>query len=199
MAKVAVRRINEWDGPSMLKIYAPYVQQSLASPESEVPELQEYIQRIDRYTYGLGWLLCEIDSIPAGFCHLTESRDAPEDPFSVEFQLYVKPDFQRRGVGKALWFLMRDILEYGNRRGVTARVVLPNPAAEAFFPAMGFTRRETLLRGAEKFGKYWDVLILEYRLHPKEPGAQRPTKPYLIENADYEASREKAAGLVRQF
>ena len=24
MAKIAVRRVNEWDGPSMLKIYSPY-------------------------------------------------------------------------------------------------------------------------------------------------------------------------------
>ena len=26
MEKVAVRRVNEWDGPSMLKIYAPYTE-----------------------------------------------------------------------------------------------------------------------------------------------------------------------------
>ena len=31
------------------------------APEQEPPGLQEYVQRIDRYTYGLGWLLCEID------------------------------------------------------------------------------------------------------------------------------------------
>ena len=83
MAKVAVRRVNEWDGPSMLKIYAPYVGTPLA-PEDALPELQDYIRRIDTYTYGLGWLLCEIDSTPAGFCHLTENRNDPENLFSVE-------------------------------------------------------------------------------------------------------------------
>ena len=98
MAKVAVRRINEWDGPSMLKIYAPYVGTPLA-PEDALPELQDYIRRIDTYTYGLGWLLCEIDSTPAGFCHLTENRHDPENLFSVEFQLYVKAEYQRMGVG----------------------------------------------------------------------------------------------------
>ena len=73
MKKVAVRRVNEWDGPSMLKIYAPYTE-GLEAFEGEPPELQEYIQRIDRYTYGLGWILCEIDSTPSGFCCLTEDR-----------------------------------------------------------------------------------------------------------------------------
>ena len=39
MARVAVRRVNEWDGPSMLKIYTPYTGTVLA-PEGEPPELQ---------------------------------------------------------------------------------------------------------------------------------------------------------------
>ena len=78
MKKVAVRRVNEWDGPSMLKIYAPYTE-GLEAFEGEPPELQEYIQRIDRYTYGLGWILCEIDSTPSGFCCLTAARAAWEE------------------------------------------------------------------------------------------------------------------------
>ena len=190
MAKVAVRRINEWDGPSMLKIYAPYTG-TLAAPEQEPPELQEYIRRIDRYTYGLGWLLCEIDSTPAGFCHLTENRRDPENLFSVEFQLYVKPEFQRRGVGKALWTLMRDIMEYGSRREVLARIGSPSPGSEGFFRAMGF---EPLGNEREETR---EVLVMRRVLSPADPQAAKPVKPYLIENADYEAARERAALLVR--
>ena len=129
MAKVAVRRVNEWDGPAMLKIYAPYTG-TCAAPEAALPPLPEYVQRIDRYTYGLGWLLCEIDYQTAGFCHLSEDPAHPEDLFSVEFQLYVKPGLLRRGIGKALWSLMRDMMEMGNRRQVAARVREENQEAE---------------------------------------------------------------------
>lgn len=186
MAKVAVRRINEWDGPAMLKIYAPYTG-TFCAPEQEPPELQDYIMRIDRYTYGLGWLMCEIDSIPAGFCHLTEDRDAPEDLFSVEFQLYVKPEFQRIGVGKALWILMRDMLELGSRKQAAAYVKKENAAALRFFSAMGFSVRQ------QAAGE----VVLEYALTPADPQAQRPIKPYLLENLDYERARERAAKLVK--
>ena len=48
MARTAVRRANEWDGPSMLKVYAPYIG-TPAAPEKELPALQDYVQRIDRY------------------------------------------------------------------------------------------------------------------------------------------------------
>lgn len=191
MAKVSVRRINEWDGPAMRKIYAPYVGTPHA-PEAELPELQSYIRRIDRYTYGLGWLMCEIDSEPVGFCHLTEDREDPEDLFSVEFQLYVKPGFLRRGVGTALWTLMRDMMELGSRKRVTARVRAENAQGLAFFTAMGFAPAGEETEGGEP------VRVLRYALAPADPRAVHPIKPYLLDNLDYERVREHAATLVKQ-
>lgn len=189
MAGTAVRRVNEWDGPSMLKIYTPYTG-TPAAPEREAPDLQAYVRRIDRYTYGLGWLLCEIDHQTVGFCHLSEDPAAPEDLFTVEFQLYVKQGMCRRHIGTALWELMRDMLEMGNRRRVVCRVHRENQAALAFFQAMGFVPLEG--EPPEEPEKLW----LAYHLRPWDPAAPKPTKPYLVEAADYEAAREKAAALV---
>lgn len=190
MAKVAVRRVNEWDGPSMLKIYAPYVG-SPKAPEEALPELQDYIRRIDTYTYGLGWLLCEIDSTPVGFCHLTENRADPDNLFSVEFQLYVKEGLQRMGIGRALWTLMRDMMELGSRREVLARVDAENGEGRAFFDAMGFAPAGEEQDGGRR------VLVVRYGLSPADPEAPKPTKPYLLLNHEYEAARENAALLVR--
>ena len=189
MARTAVRRVNEWDGPSMLKVYTPYTG-TPAAPEREAPDLQAYVRRIDRYTYGLGWLLCEIDHQTVGFCHLSEDPAAPEDLFTVEFQLYVKQGMCRRHIGAALWELMRDMLEMGNRRRVVCRVHRENQAALAFFRAMGFVSLEG--EPPEEPEKLW----LAYHLRPWDPAAPKPTKPYLVEAADYEAAREKAAALV---
>ena len=189
MARTAVRRVNEWDGPSMLKVYTPYTG-TPAAPEREAPDLQAYVRRIDRYTYGLGWLLCEIDHQTVGFCHLSEDPAAPEDLFTVEFQLYVKQGMCRRHIGTALWELMRDMLEMGNRRRVVCRVHRENQAALAFFQAMGFVPLEG--EPPEEPEKLW----LAYHRRPWDPAAPKPTKPYLVEAADYEAAREKAAALV---
>ena len=189
MARTAVRRVNEWDGPSMLKVYTPYTG-TPAAPEGEAPDLQAYVRRIDRYTYGLGWLLCEIDHQTVGFCHLSEDPAAPEDLFTVEFQLYVKQGMCRRHIGTALWDLMRYMLEMGNRRRVVCRGHRENQAALAFFQAMGFVPLEG--EPPEEPEKLW----LAYHLRPWDPAAPKPTKPYLVEAADYEAAREKAAALV---
>ena len=190
MAKAAVRRVNEWDGPAMLKIYTPYTGTPCA-PEQQPPALPDYVSRIDTYTYGLGWLMCEIDTHPVGFCHLTEDRHDPKNLFSVEFQLYVRPEFQRIGVGKALWTLMRDMMELGSRRQVTARVASGDKAGQEFFRAMGFVPLET---EQEERG---EVTLWHYTLNPLNPQAERPIKPYLLEGVDYEKAREQAAKLVR--
>lgn len=197
MQKVAVRRINEWDGPAMLKIYAPYALHSTATLEETVPDLQDYIRRIDKYTYGYGWIMCEIDSTPAGFCHLTENTEDPDNLFTAEIQLYVREDCKRRGVGSALLALMTDIMTYGNKREIVAKILQPDEEATAFFTAKGFIPQGIQPAAAVKFGKPHDVLIMKKQLAPIDPDAERPTKPYLIENADYEAAREKAAALVK--
>ena len=82
--RVAVRRTNEWDGPSMLKIYTPYVEKTHYTPDTEVPTLAEYVQRIDTYTYGRMWILTEINNQTAIFrkttCSLpTHSCTSPKN------------------------------------------------------------------------------------------------------------------------
>ena len=147
----------------MLKIYGPYTG-TPAAPEASPPDLQDYVQRIDRYTYGLGWLLCEIDYQTAGFCHLSEDPGDPENLFSVEFRLYVKQGLLRRGVGTALWSLMRDMMEMGSRRRVLVRVHPENREALGFFAAMGFVPLEGEPPAEPE--KRW----LVYHLKPWGPG-----------------------------
>lgn len=186
--RVAVRRINEWDAPSMLKVYAPYVENTHYTPEKAPPTLPEYVQRIDQYTYGRGWIMTEVDGVTAGFCLLTDRDVEKGDWFTADIQLYVSPDYLRRGVGTSLYSLMLDIMHHANYHRVTAHINLPNDAAVAFHEKMGFTAVR------EEDG----VLLMEKAIEPENPSAARFTKPYLIENKDYERIREHAATLVRE-
>lgn len=186
--KVAVRRINEWDAPSMLKVYAPYVENTHFTPEREVPALAEYIRRIDTYTYGRGWIMTEIDGVTAGFCLLTDRGVAEDDLFTANIELYVAPRFLRRGVGRSLYGLMLSIMHHANYRRVTAHIHLPNDAAVRFHEAMGF----------HCVSETDGMLLMAREITPENADAKRFTKPYLIENKDYEAARESAALLVRE-
>ncbi len=195
--RTLVRRINEWDAPTMLKVYKPYVDNSHCTKEEVLPSIAEYVQRIDKYTYGRGWVMSEIDGETVGFCLLTEDED-PNDFFNCTIELYVKEGFYRRGVGSSMYSLMIDIMQFGNKRGITAKIPLPNDEAVAFHKKWGFEEKEIIKDSFEKFGKSYDVLVMKKKLCPVDENAELPTKPYLIESRDYEASRIKAQELIKE-
>ena len=138
MARTAVRRVNEWDGPSMLKVYTPYTGHP-RGPGAGGPGLAGLCpaHRPLHLWPGLAPLR---DRPPDG--GLLPPQRGPRRPGGL-----VRPwsssstsssGMCRRHIGTALWELMRDMLEMGNRRRVVCRVHRENQAALAFFRAMGF-------------------------------------------------------------
>ncbi len=197
--RTLVRRINEWDAPTMLKILKPYVENTAFTHEMELPTTAQYVQKIDKYTYGRGWIMSEIDGKTAGFCLLTENRYAPDDLFSAEIEVFVGEDYLGRGVGSSLYSLMLDIMQYGNKREVYARIALPNDRAVSFHEKWGFEEFDTEKAAFEKFGKIHDVLVMKKTLNPVQNDVEIPTKPYLIKSADYEKARIKAGELIKEI
>lgn len=85
---------------------------------------------------------------------------------------------------------MRDMLEMGNRPAGGVPRPPGEPGGLGVFPGHGLCALEG--KPPEEPEKLW----LAYHLRPWDPAAPKPTKPYLVEAADYEAAREKAAVLV---
>jgi L-amino acid N-acyltransferase YncA len=197
--RTLVRRTNEWDAPTMLKIYRTYVENSNSTPDEILPTIAEFVQKIDRYTYGWGWMISEIDGETAGFCLLTENSYDPENMFTADIQLFVNENMLRRGVGNSLYSMMLDVMEYGNKKTVYARIPLPNESAVSFHKHWGFTEKELIPAAMTKNGKAFDVLVMEKKLSPVDPQAKKPTKPFLIDSSDYEKARLKAGSLIKEI
>lgn len=195
---VCVRRVNEWDAPAMLKIYAEAIEDGLSPHEREVPELSEFVRRVDRYTYSRGWTLADVDGRCAGFAVAHECLDAPDDPYLLDVEVYVLRSMRRCGVGSAVAGLIRDLAELGNRRALRVRLPESNAGAVAFFESIGygFLRRDAHFRLKDSAPEAW--VVLECRLSPADPNPMRPTKPYLVLSADYEAARLARGAGIRE-
>lgn len=194
MPRISLRRVNEWDAPALLKLYRPYLCGCTTQCTEAEPSLQEYIQRIDKYTYGFGWVMCEINSVPMGFCRAFENPFEPENPFSLSLEIYVKGSMQRKGIGSGLIYLITRILSCGNRRELSVNVPAGNTAAISFFKSQGFTEtgchpHQALLNSRIK--------AMKLELIPDNPNAGSIIKPYLILGRDYENARAAAAGFVK--
>ena len=99
MAKVAVRRVNEWDGPAMLKIYAPYTG-TCAAPEAALPRCRSTCSASTGTPTAWGGCCARSTASPRGSATCGMDPFDPEDPWSVEFQVYVKEGSTARAWAK---------------------------------------------------------------------------------------------------
>lgn len=182
--KVCVRRVNEWDAPGMLKIYGAAIDGRQSTYERETPALWEFVRRIDRYTYGKGWTVCDVDGWTAGFAVAHECFDCPDDPFMMDVEVYVDGALRRRGIGSAVLGLLRDIAEMGDKKALRARFPHSDDTL-AFYKSCGFAE----IRRDEGFrpGETWTVV--ERRLDARD--VESPTKPFLVPQGEYERIRRE--------
>jgi phosphinothricin acetyltransferase len=134
-----IRRVRASDAAAIAAIYRPYVEEARVSFELVPPDADEIAARIDkcgdRYPYlvaddGTGQVI--------GYAYATAFRDRPAYRFAVETTVYLAPAVQGRGIGKALYALLLDILTAQGFVHAIGAVTTPNDASFALHGAMGY-------------------------------------------------------------
>jgi phosphinothricin acetyltransferase len=99
-----------------------------------------------------------------GFGSLSPWRDRPAYSTSVEDSVYVRRDYQGRGVGKTL---LAELVRVGRAHGfhaVFARIVGGHESSVALHRSLGFEVVGTEREVGRKFGKWLDVVVMELLL-----------------------------------
>jgi L-amino acid N-acyltransferase YncA len=100
---VTVRPAAEADMLAVQAIYAEAVLHGLASFEEAPPTLDDMLARRAKVLgQGLPWLVAELDGRVAGYAYAASYRDRSGYRYTIEDSVYVAPDMQGRGVGRAL-------------------------------------------------------------------------------------------------
>jgi phosphinothricin acetyltransferase len=108
-----------------------------------------------------------------GFGSLSAYRDRPAYRTTVEDSVYVHPDHQRRGVGRAV---LGELVEVATARGfhtVIARIVGHNEASIAVHERLGFEPVGVEREVGRKFHQWLDVVVMQRLLG--DAGVERPT------------------------
>jgi L-amino acid N-acyltransferase YncA len=101
------------------------------------------------------------DSRVVGFGSLSPYRTRPAYATTVEDSVYVRPDTQGKGVGKALLTeLVRLAADHGFH-SVMARIVGGHEASIALHKACGFEVVGVEREVGRKFGKWLDVVLMQ--------------------------------------
>ena len=169
-----IRLATSNDAAGILEIYAPYIANTSFTFETEVPSVEEFAERINTYLINWPWLVCEVEGKIAGYAYATKHRERVAYQWSIESSIYIHDDFQKAGIGRALYTAMFGILRKQGFRNVYAVINLPNEKSVAFHESLGFTYFATYEQVGYKLGKWknvgwWRLILNEFGDEPAAP------------------------------
>jgi phosphinothricin acetyltransferase len=185
MSMIRVATAN--DSESILKIYAPYIESTSYTFETEVPSIDSFKTRISTYLENWPWLVCEIDGVIAGYAYGTRHRERVAYQWSLESSVYTHDEYQGRGVGRALYTALINILRLQGFRNLYAVINLPNDKSVSFHEKLGFEYFATYKNVGYKLGRWknvgwWQLQLNEYSMEPEPPAKFSEIKMKEIEN-----------------
>jgi L-amino acid N-acyltransferase YncA len=164
-----IRAATEADAPALLAIYSPFVEETAVSFETVVPGVDEFAARIAKTVAGWQWLVATLNSRCVGYAYGSTHRERLAYRWSTEVSAYVHPEFQRKGVGRALYLHLFEDLASKGYCNAYAGVALPNAASVALHREVGFEPVGIFRSVGRKFGKWHDVAWYQKTLRDAPP------------------------------
>lgn len=177
-----IRNAVHADAGAIRDIYAPFVSESATSFEVEPPDAAAMARRIEELTERFPWLVYEADGQVLGYAYASPHRAARKAyQWCVETSVYIHAQARRRGIGRALYGALFELLRRQGYINAYAGITLPNPGSRRLHESMGFALVGVYPRIGFKFGTWHDVLWLQLRLQEAaEPVADLlPAAPLL--------------------
>lgn len=193
---INLRLAQPADAKAILSIYAPYIENTSFTFETEVPSEQAFADRINTYLENYPWILCEINGQIAGYAYAARHRERVAYQWSVESSVYVHDDFQRTGVARALYQSLFELLAYQGFRNVYAVINLPNEKSVTFHEKLGFTYFATYEQVGYKLGKWKNVGWWRLKLNEFGDEPATPVKFAALDPAFLAALFSKNAALI---
>ena len=161
-----VRRANASDVDAILAIYAPFCTSTHVSFEEAPPSLDEMRRRVLETPYP--WLVFESEGCVVGYAYASRHRERAAYRWSVEVSAYVAEGQRGKGVARALYTELLDVLAELGYYKAFAGIGLPNDASVALHESVGFTLIGVFRGIGYKHGKWHDVAWYQCPLRPED-------------------------------
>jgi phosphinothricin acetyltransferase len=163
-----IRPATTADIPAIARIYAHAVESGTASFELTAPDETEMARRMNELLpNGFPYLAAEIDRRLVGYAYAGLYRTRPAYRFTLEDSVYIAPDCQGRGVGRAL---LAALVEESTKRGFRQMIAVIGDSEQAasigLHAALGFAYVGTLPNVGFKFGRWLDTVLMQRALGP---------------------------------
>ena len=164
---LSIRPAKTSDIPAITRIYAHAVEYGTASFELEPPDETEMARRMNNLIgNGFPYLTAEVGGVLAGYAYAGPYRARPAYRFTVENSVYIAPDSQRRGAGRAL---LAALIEACAARGFRQMIAVigdstQQAASIGLHDAAGFRHVGILQDVGFKHGRWLDSVLMQRAL-----------------------------------
>ena len=171
-----IRPAASTDAAAIRAIYAPFVESTAVSFETEVPSLETFEATMATSIYP--WLVYERDGAVVGYAKSSRFHERASYVWSVEVSIYLAEPARGSGAGKRLMTQLLDELREQGYANAFAGTTLPNDASVALFESLGFTRCALQKKVGYKLGEWhdvgwWQMPLRDYSVPPPEVPAMR--------------------------
>ena len=170
-----IRNATEADVPAILAIYAPYVLNSTATFEYDVPTSAEFMQRFQDITAQFPWLVWEEEGRILGYVYASRPYARAAYAWCAEPSVYLLPEAQGRGIGSKLYCVMEACLKEQGYQLLYALVTGENFVSLRFHEKLGYFTRVHFPDCAWKFDRSLGVNWMEKRISSVERPSTFPT------------------------
>ncbi|MFA6266280.1 MAG: N-acetyltransferase family protein [Pseudolabrys sp.] len=166
MTAPIIRPTTPADIPAITRIYEHAVRTGTATFELEPPTEAEMLRRYEKLRAGpFPYIVAEIDGAVAGYAYAGPFRERPAYRFTVEDSIYIAPDMQKRGIGKAL---LAQLIAEAETAGFRQMMAVIGDSAQdgsiALHRACGFTPAGVFKSVGYKFGRWLDTVQMQLPL-----------------------------------
>ena len=155
------------DAAAVRAIYAPFVETTAVTFESEVPAVAEMAERIRATVPRFPWLVAERGGSVVGYAYASTWRSRAAYRWAVETTAYLRDDARGQGLGRALYRPLLACLRLQGLRLALAGITLPNAASVGLHEAFGFRAVSVYRACGHKLGAWHDVGMWELELAPR--------------------------------
>ncbi len=152
-----IRLAGPSDARGVAAIYDPVVASTAISFEVEPPGETEMERRIEAALSFAPWLVWEEGGSVAGYVYASRHRDRAAYQWSVDVTAYTHEAHRRKGIGRALYLALFELLRFQRFQRAHAGITLPNEASVCLHESLGFRPIGVYPSVGYKLGAWRDV------------------------------------------
>ncbi|HEM6394055.1 GNAT family N-acetyltransferase [Streptococcus suis] len=161
---INIRSAQIEDAADLVAVYAPYVETTAITFETEVPTVADFASRIKKTLEKFPYLVAEEEGRVVGYTYASTYYARAAYDWTVELSVYVSREARGKGIGSLLYTALEEELTERGFKNFLACIALPNPASLALHKKRGYEQVAHFKKVGYKFDSWHDIVWLQKSL-----------------------------------